>query len=110
MAKPGAGGVSTVHAELIDQHIAERIRFRRKALGLSMGRLAHLAGISRHTLLRYELKVHPVPASTLMILAKIMRVPISYFFEEDTYAIRVEEKVTVPDGSYKLTVVPFPRS
>ena len=87
--KPGAGGVTTVHTSLIDNDIAVRIRSRREELGLHMGELANLVGISRHQLLRYELARNRVPASTLMIFAIVMGVPIGYFFKEDIYRAKL---------------------
>lgn len=83
--KPGAGGIVTLPADVINRHIGAKLREHREASGLSTGQLAKLAGISRHTLMRYEIKGHPIPASTLMILATIMRVPINGFFEEESY-------------------------
>ena len=58
-------------------------------MNLNMGELADLVGISRHQVLRYELNRNRVPASTLMIFATVMRVPIGYFFEEGTYSTAV---------------------
>lgn len=65
----------------IDVHVGERVRQRRKFLKLSQGVLANTLDITFQQVQKYERGSNRISASMLHGIAKILRVPISYFFQ-----------------------------
>ena len=65
-----------------DVFVGARVRFRRKELGLSQGKLAEKLGITFQQVQKYEKGVNRVGASRLADMARILNVPVSYFFED----------------------------
>lgn len=66
----------------IDVHVGGRIRLRRTLLGMKQEKLAEAIGLSFQQLQKYEYGRNRVGASRLFDLARMLDVPISYFFEE----------------------------
>jgi len=66
----------------IDVHVGQRIRQRRTLLGMSQERLAEAIGLSFQQLQKYEHGGNRVGSSRLFDLARVLDVPISYFFDE----------------------------
>ena len=65
----------------VDVYIGGRIRARRKALGVSQEQLARSLGIAFQQVQKYEHGANRVSASKLYDVAKILDVPISFFFD-----------------------------
>jgi len=66
----------------IDVHVGQRIRQRRTLLGMSQERLAESIGLTFQQVQKYERGANRVGSSRLFDLARVLDVPISYFFEE----------------------------
>jgi transcriptional regulator with XRE-family HTH domain len=66
----------------IDVHVGARIRLRRTLLGLSQERLAEAIGLTFQQVQKYECGANRASPSQLYDLARILDVPLSYFFEE----------------------------
>jgi transcriptional regulator with XRE-family HTH domain len=66
----------------IDVHVGSRIRQRRTLLGMSQERLADAIGLTFQQVQKYEKGANRVSSSRLYYLARILDVPLSYFFEE----------------------------
>ena len=75
-------GRGAVDADPIDVHVGSRARTRRILLGKSQEAVSTQLGISFQQLQKYENGVNRISASRLYDLAYILRVPISFFFEE----------------------------
>ena len=69
-------------ASPIDVHVGARIRARRTLLGLSQERLGDALGLTFQQVQKYERGVNRVSASRLFDLARVLEVPISYFYED----------------------------
>ena len=65
----------------IDVHVGERIRCRRRSLGISQDRLAEEIGLTFQQVQKYERGTNRVSASKLYQAAKVLQAPVSYFFE-----------------------------
>ncbi len=65
----------------VDAHVARRIRERRKALGMSQGKLGNALGITSQQVQKYEVGTDRVMASRLWDIAKALDVEVGYFFE-----------------------------
>lgn len=65
----------------IDVCIGSRLRLRRLALGFSQETLARALGITFQQIQKYERGTNRIFASRLFHLARVLRVPIGYFFQ-----------------------------
>ncbi|MDH3474792.1 MAG: helix-turn-helix domain-containing protein [Rhodospirillales bacterium] len=66
----------------IDVHVGSRLRFRRLAVGLSQERLAKSIGITFQQIQKYERGTNRIVASRLHDLARVLDVPVNYFFSD----------------------------
>lgn len=66
----------------IDSHVGSRVRIRRKFLSLSQTELAAATGITFQQIQKYEKGTNRISASKLHDIAKMLKTPISYFFEQ----------------------------
>lgn len=66
----------------IDAHVGSRIRLRRTLLGLSQERLGDALGLTFQQVQKYERGINRVGASRLFDLARVLDVPISFFFDD----------------------------
>jgi transcriptional regulator with XRE-family HTH domain len=87
----------------VDVHVGQRLRQRRVLVGLSQEKLARMVGITFQQVQKYERGANRIVASRLYQLAKVLDVPVSYFFDEisalaanDTNA--VQESADSSDG------------
>lgn len=65
----------------VDAQVGRRIRVARLALGMSQARLGDALGLTFQQVQKYEKGVNRVGAGRLHAIARILSVPISYFFE-----------------------------
>ena len=68
-------------ASKVDDHVGQRVRERRKALGLSQTKLGDALGISFQQIQKYEVGTNRVAAGRLWDMAKALEVDVGYFFE-----------------------------
>ncbi len=66
----------------IDVHVGGRIRLRRMMSGLSQERLGEQMGLTFQQIQKYEKGANRVGASRLFQLAQVLKVPVSYFFDD----------------------------
>lgn len=66
----------------VDVHAGRRVRLRRTLLGMSQGRLAEALGVTFQQVQKYERGTNRIGASRLHDIARILGVPVSYFFDE----------------------------
>lgn len=66
----------------IDVHVGSRVRLRRMMLGMSQEKLGEHLGITFQQIQKYEKGTNRVGASRLQHIATILKVPISFFFED----------------------------
>ncbi|MDY0872822.1 helix-turn-helix domain-containing protein [Dongia rigui] len=66
----------------IDIHVGQRIRQRRTLLGLSQTDLGEAIGLTFQQVQKYERGANRVSSSRLFDLARVLDVPLSWFFEE----------------------------
>lgn len=65
----------------VDRHVGNRLRLRRTVLGISQTTLAERVGISFQQVQKYERGVNRISASRLCQFARVLDVPVVYFFE-----------------------------
>lgn len=66
----------------VDVHVGYRLRQRRVLVGLSQEKLARMVGITFQQVQKYERGANRIVASRLFELARVLDVPVSYFFED----------------------------
>ncbi len=98
-----SGDFSARKADLIDKHVGQRLRDRRRTLDLSQQDIAKILGISYQQVQKYECGLNRISAGRLFMLGHIMHVPVSYFYDglppaEEMLLGRIDmSDVMVPD-------------
>jgi transcriptional regulator with XRE-family HTH domain len=65
----------------IDQHLGNRVRRRRRLLGLTQLQLAQMVGIRFQQVQKYECGANRMSASRVWQLAMALEVPVAYFYD-----------------------------
>jgi transcriptional regulator with XRE-family HTH domain len=65
----------------VDQHVGNRVRMRRKMLGLTLQALAEALDLTFQQVQKYENGKNRISASRLQHLSQILKVPVAFFFE-----------------------------
>ncbi len=66
----------------VDIHVGSRIRLRRTLLGMSQEKLGKAIGLTFQQVQKYERGTNRVGSSRLYQLAKVLNVPVSFFFDD----------------------------
>jgi transcriptional regulator with XRE-family HTH domain len=66
----------------VDVHVGNRIRMRRQLVGMSQEKLGELLGITFQQVQKYEKGANRISASRLYFTAKILGVPVQFFFDD----------------------------
>jgi transcriptional regulator with XRE-family HTH domain len=64
-----------------DLHVGQRVRERRKDMGMNQTQLGTHIGVTFQQLQKYERGTNRISASTLFNIATALQVPLDYFFE-----------------------------
>lgn len=65
----------------VDRHVGSRIRLRRQLLNMSQEKLGEELGVTFQQVQKYERGTNRVGAGRLFILARVLDVPVSFFYE-----------------------------
>jgi transcriptional regulator with XRE-family HTH domain len=65
----------------VDAHVGERVRMRRKLLGVSQDQLADSLGLTFQQVQKYERGANRISASKLFRIAEILNIDVAYFFD-----------------------------
>src|SRR5215207_6222318 len=65
-----------------DIHVGSRVRLRRMMLGMSQEKLGEHLGITFQQIQKYEKGTNRIGASRLQHIARVLSVPVSFFFED----------------------------
>jgi len=66
----------------IDVHVGGRVKMRRLMLGMSQETLGEHLGVSFQQIQKYEKGRNRIGASRLQHIARVLAVPVSFFFED----------------------------
>jgi transcriptional regulator with XRE-family HTH domain len=78
--EPGEKG--SRRANPIDLHVGSRVRLRRMLLGLSQEKLAEQLGLTFQQVQKYEKGINRIGASRLFELARVLGVPVQFFYDD----------------------------
>lgn len=88
----------------IDIHVGSRVRLRRMMLGMSQEKLGENLGITFQQIQKYEKGTNRIGASRLQHIARVLTVPVSFFFEDAPGAAAADSSGTgmaeQPSASY----------
>jgi len=84
----------------IDKSIAIRLRRRRNIVGLSQEKLAEKVDLTFQQIQKYETASNRISAGMLFEIAKVLKVPVSYFYEDAENSCSYEFDT---DIEYQLT-------
>jgi transcriptional regulator len=87
----------------VDLHVGRRMRLRRNLLGISQETLAGQLGLTFQQVQKYERGLNRISSSRLFDISKVLRVRVSYFFDEmdeDVSAV-APPSLSLGDGSRK---------
>lgn len=65
----------------VDVHVGKRLRFGRTMQGMSQESIGASIGVTFQQIQKYERGINCIRASKLFELAKVLKVPVSFFFE-----------------------------
>lgn len=88
----------------VDVHVGSRVRLRRTLLGLSQEKLGEAIGLTFQQVQKYERGANRIGASRLYDLARVLDVPVGFFFEE----MSAETQVSSPAQSRGMHEEPEP--
>lgn len=66
----------------IDVHVGSRVRLRRMMLSMSQEKLGEHLGITFQQIQKYEKGTNRIGASRLQHIARVLAVPVAFFFED----------------------------
>ena len=66
----------------VDVHVGSRLRVRRTLLGMSQTTLGDAIGLTFQQMQKYEKGTNRISSSRLYDLARVLDVPIAYFFDD----------------------------
>ncbi len=66
----------------IDIHVGSRVRLRRIMVGMSQEKLGEQLGITFQQIQKYEKGTNRIGASRLQHIARVLTVPVAFFFED----------------------------
>ena len=66
----------------IDTHVGARVRLRRMMLGISQEKLGEHLGITFQQIQKYEKGTNRIGASRMQAIARVLTVPVAFFFED----------------------------
>jgi len=66
----------------VDTHVGAQLRQRRNLVGLSQTKLSESVGLTLHQIQKYERGTNRISSSRLYEFARVLDVPVSYFFDE----------------------------
>jgi len=75
------GDFSARKADLVDKHVGQKLRDKRRDMNMSQQDIAEILTISYQQLQKYECGANRISAGRLYMLATILGVNISYFFD-----------------------------
>jgi len=82
----GTRGSDTPHP--VDVHVGQRIKLRRTLMGMTQGKLGECIGLTFQQLQKYERGANRVSASKLWQLGNVLKVPISFFFDDMPQSVK----------------------
>src|SRR3954447_23538595 len=75
------GRTSVKNPQPVDRHVGARVRMRRMMVGMSQEKLGDACGITFQQVQNYEKGTNRMGASRLHQIARVLEVPVEFFYE-----------------------------
>ncbi len=85
----------------VDVHVGARLRVRRTLLGMNQTMLGEAIGLTFQQVQKYENGKNRISASRLFALARLLDVPIQYFFDDMPTAVAASSPTNKKRGRAK---------
>ena len=87
-----------------NRHLGSKLRMKRLALGLTQTKVAQAINVTFQQIQKYEKGTNGISSLRIMQLAKFLKVPVVYFFEDyPGYNTTIDsDKVEPPDLNYSF--------
>ncbi len=85
----------------VDVHVGARLRVRRTLLGMSQTKLGDRLGVNRTQMQKYEKGTNRISSSRLYDLARVLDVPIEFFFDDMHMAVVASSPAAKGHGRVK---------
>ena len=72
---------NTKTPDLIDRHVGGKVRMRRLMLDISQEKVADALGVTLQQVQKYEKGINRIGASRLQQIARVLQVPVAFFFD-----------------------------
>jgi len=86
-------------ANPIDVQVGNRVRIRRMLIGMSQERLGDMLGLTFQQVQKYEKGVNRIGAGRLFEVARILNVPVDFFYEGVAAQLTGQPGVNEPEGA-----------
>ena len=86
----------------IDFHVGSRLRLRRTLLGMTLEQLGEAMGLTFQQVQKYERGSNRIGAGRLFDLARVLGVPVEFFFGRGELPARLLEEFARPGGCLRL--------
>jgi transcriptional regulator with XRE-family HTH domain len=84
----------------VDRHVGSRVRMRRMLIGMSQEKLGEALGITFQQIQKYEKGTNRIGASRLHHIARVLGVPVEFFYEGAPEIGTVEGLAEAPSSGY----------
>ena len=96
--------VTATETNGVDAHVGRRLRQRREHLGISQSKIGQRLGLTFSQVQKYENGSNRIGAGRLYLMARILGVPVSYFYEGLGTRVGVESGADTPNEA-ELTML-----
>jgi transcriptional regulator with XRE-family HTH domain len=86
-------------ANPIDVQVGNRVRIRRMLIGMSQERLGDLLGLTFQQVQKYEKGVNRIGAGRLFEMARILNVPIDFFYDGVEATLAAQSGMAESEGA-----------
>lgn len=83
----------------VDIHVGKRLRFGRTMKGMSQEAIGDSIGVTFQQIQKYERGVNCIRAGKLFELAKVLKVPVAFFFEGFESEAGADSKYAIPGAA-----------
>ncbi|HEX8164373.1 MAG TPA: helix-turn-helix transcriptional regulator [Beijerinckiaceae bacterium] len=84
----------------VDRHVGSRVRMRRMLVGMSQEKLGEALGITFQQIQKYEKGTNRIGASRLHQIARVLSVPVEFFYEGAPQIGTVQGFAEAPSSGY----------
>ena len=92
----------------VDVHVGARVRLRRTLMGMSQEKLGEAIGLTFQQVQKYERGANRIGASRLYDLSRVLDVPVSFFYDDMSDAVREQSPLVIAHGGTGLQEAPAP--